>query len=442
MTARNALHLRNVFSNRTACASLRRIASFAFGSALTALALGFASETAHAQGASAPITNPHASESHEGHEGEGANAPDAIPEDIVEQDPTLPPGMISVRTIDGKGLPLPRTEITLAVIESSIAKGESRKKLAKTTDDVGRAQFDGLARGSGMSYRVSVMRDGASFALPPVQLNETSGIRAEIHVYPVTRNIEEATIVTQSATYFEVKDDRVQFEQAFMVYNLGRSAWVPENVVIALPVGHKAVTSQQGPTDVGIDPVEGTGIRLRGTFGPGRHEVQFRWQLPYSGESAVNVEVAMPPHMASSRVVASASQSMTLDVKDFGKTRIDSDGQGQRVLIAEKQLSRDEPLKYLRIALTGVPQTGLPWSATTAACGGSFLLMAGAIAAGFRTKKRVNTSPAESKNLRDRLLAELVALEEGKRSGEIGPKTYQRAYQTIIDELALTLAQT
>lgn len=365
-----------------------------------------------------------------------------IPEDTVKEDPPLPPGSIVIQIVDPSGAPLAQTDVTLGIIENSVAKGENRKRLTGKTDGAGKLRFDGQQTGSITAYRVSVAKSGATFALPPFQLGTQAGVNATLHVYPVTHNIEEAVIVMQSAVYFEVKDDRIQFEQAFMVYNLGKTAWVPQNLMVALPQGHKAVNGQQAMSDVGIDPVEGEGIRVRGTFAPGKHEIQFRWQLPYEGQSNLKIELGLPPHMASSRVIASAAQGMQLDVKDFPSARSDSDGQGQRVLISEKQLTRaDAPLTSLQISVQGIPHTGLPDIAIQAACLAAFAIMSIAIALGFSKRQPKVQTKGQSKSVRERLLAELVALEEARAAGEIGPKTYERMRQGLIDELALTFQQ-
>src|SRR5262249_55157695 len=151
----------------------------------------------------------------------------------------------------------------------------------------------------------------------------------------------------------------IQVQQAFKVYNLGASAWVPKDLVIPLPETFTAFTTQQGMTDVGVDAVPQKGVRLRGTFAPGQHMIEFRWQLPYTGESEVSFDIGMAPHMAAPRVIAPASKDMKLDVPGFPTPQSASDGQGQRALITEKQLRRDEsPLKKVTVTIQGLPTEG------------------------------------------------------------------------------------
>lgn len=355
------------------------------------------------------------------------------PEDGAVDDPSIPAGSIAAHIADADGRPMARTEVTLGILYNSVAKGESRKRVVSMTDDTGRARFDNLDSGSGVAYRVMVLRDGATFSAPPFVLNAKIGSRAVLHVYPVETDIEKTLVVAQSITYTEVKDDRVQIQQAYKIYNFGKSAWLPpSDLVIPLPPKFTAFTAQQGMTDVGVDSVPGKGLKLRGTFAPGQHVIEFRWQLPYNGESDVRFDVGAPPHMAAARVMSPASKNMTLEVPGFPAPQPTSDGQGQRVLITELQLKReDKPVKSIAVAIGGLPTTGPGrWIASLLALGG---LAYGVVLGSKKPTK------GDHKKERERLLADLEALERAHASGDVGPKTYERARRELVDDIARTL---
>jgi hypothetical protein len=279
-----------------------------------------------------------------------------------------------------------------------------------------------------------VLRDGATFSAPPFVLNAKIGARAVLHVYPVETDIEKTLVVVQAITYTEVKDDRVQIQQAYKIYNFGKNAWLPPpDLLIPLPPKYTAFTAQQGMTDVGVDAVADKGIKLRGTFAPGQHVVEFRWQLPYSGESDVRFDVGMPPHMAAARVMSPASKNMTLEVPGFPSPQPTSDGQGQRVLITEMQLKReDKAMKTVTVAIGGLPTTGPGrWIASFLAFSG----LAYGVVLGAQRPSR-----GDRKKERERLLADLEALERAHASGDIGPKTYERARRELVDEIARTIS--
>lgn len=376
--------------------------------------------------------DPHASPHANGAAGHGDGMFQA-PEDGAQEDPSLPVGTLEVHVADPSGKPLPSTTVTVGIVFNSVAKGESRKRVTATTNAAGVARLDHLDTGSAVAYRPTVVTEGATFAVMPFRMPEKTGLRALLHVYPVVESVEEALIVTQSVIYTEVKDDRIQVQQAFKVYNFGKSAWVPRDLVVPLPPEFTAFTNQQGMSDVGVDAVEKKGARIRGTFGPGQHVIEFRWQLPYSGESEVRFDVGMPPHMAASRVIAPASKDMTLDIPGFPPPQSTSDGAGQRVLLTEKQLRKDDPpLRSVGVVIRGLPTEG-PGKIVATLLAGAVLLVG--LVLGSKTPG--GHAPNHE---RQRLLDELEALERANKAGDVGPKTYERARREILDALARTFA--
>jgi hypothetical protein len=396
-----------------------------------------------------PHANPHGAADPHGTDGESDDGDEASPhahgaakqggrpdmfqppEDGVSDDPSLPVGTLDMQIADPDGKPIPGATVTLGILNNSIAKGESRKRVVATANDHGVARFEHLETSSTFAYRPMVITDGATFSAMPFRLSERSGMKGILHVYPVVEEVGTALIVTQSILYSEVKDDRIQVQQAFKIYNFGKSAWVPKDLVIPLPEDFTAFTTQQGMTDIGVDAVPKRGAKIHGTFPPGQHMIEFRWQLPYSGESQVSFDVGMPPNMAASRVIAPASKDMKLDVAGFPPTQSTNDGQGQRALITEKQLRRDEaPLKSVSVSIKGLPTEGPAKIIATllAASGLAFGLVLG-------TKK---PPKRERKIERARLLADLADLERARLAGDVGPKTYEKARRDLLDEIART----
>jgi hypothetical protein len=365
--------------------------------------------------------------------GQGPGGMGEVPEDSVLEDPSLAKGSLELHVMDPTGKPLGKTDVTLGIVYNSVAKGESRKRLARTTDDVGTVRFEGLESGSGVAYRPMVLKDGATFSVTPFQLGQR-GMRALLHVYPVTHDITQTLVVSQSMIYAEVKDDRIQVQQALKIYNFGKNAWVPpSDLVIALPESFTAFATQQAMTDVGADAIPKKGVKIRGTFSPGQHVIEFKWQLPYSGEGEVTFDVGMPPHLAAARVIAPASRGMGMEVDGFEPTKTSTDGMGQRALVTEKQLRRDEPpVNSLKVTIKGLPTEG-PGKviATLLALSG---LVAGLVLGSRKAPAR------DTKRERQQLLAALEGLELGYREGSIGPKTYERARRELIDDIARTFA--
>lgn len=404
---------------------MRRDPKRAASALLLASALAVAG-TAHGQDLDPGEGDPHAGQA-------GMGAPEGPPPDGAAEDPSIPHGSIVVALLDPTGKPVPRTEVSCGVLVSSVAQGEKRIKVTAITDDQGIARFDKLETGLGVAYRVSVMKEGASFAAPPFNMPPSVGMRAKLHVYPVTRDVEQALVVSQGMIFAEVKDDRVQVQQAFRVYNFGKTAWVPDDLVLALPPDFTGFAAQQGMNDISAVAVPKQGVAIRGTFAPGQHVVEFRWQKPYGGDADVRLEAGLFPHVAAMQVVAPASRQMTLEAPGFPPPRPETDGQGQRMLVTAKQLRReDPPMKSVVLTVGGLPTEGPGKLVATlvATCAVAMGLVLGT------RKPAPRKSDVEAE--RTRILEALAALEAAHREGGVGPKTYERGRRELLDELART----
>jgi len=360
------------------------------------------------------------------------------PEDVEQEDPTLPAGSIAVDLRDPDDRPVLHELVTLGILINSVAKGDTRKHLQGTTDDRGRAVFTNLETASNIAYRVSVGYQGGAFAATPFQLQQAKAMHVVLHVYPVTRDIQQTLIVSEATVAAEIRDDRIQVEEVLTVYNLGRRAWQPEDVRMALPDGFTAFNAQASMSDQGVDDVDGA-AKLRGTFPPGQHAVDFRWQLPWSGDKDVDFEVGLPPHVAMAHVMMPATSDIKLSAGGFPAPEARRDAQGQSFLVTERRLRpEDAKLTSISVGIHDLPTPGPGRLLATflAAC----CVVVG-LALAFRARNAPRTSPAGSELGRDGLLAELAALQGARARGEVGPKTYERARRELIDALARTLIE-
>ncbi len=206
-----------------------------------------------------------------------------------------------------------------------------------------------------------VTRSGpAEYGSDPIQLKNDTGVSVLLHVYPVTRDIDEAQIGSRGYVYVETRDDVFQFEVLFKVFNVGALTWVPSDVVMALPAGFKAFKAVDAMSgDARFELAPDRGARLLGTISPGEHDVSFRFQLARDEQDGASFRVGVPPHVAELRVIALAAPSMQLDVDGFERPRVDATQDGQRVLVTRRLLQRGEPeLTNAAITLSGIPTPG------------------------------------------------------------------------------------
>jgi hypothetical protein len=395
------------------------------------LALTVAGAAFSQSGGAIDGSNPH------GRAAGGGGAPGVFqpPEDTEQADATMAPGSIVVDLRDADDRPIAREVVTLGVLTNSIAKGDSRRHVQMPTDERGRSLFTDLDTASNIAYRVSAGYQGGSFAAAPFQLQQAKAMRVVLHVYPVTRDIRAAVIVCEATLALELRDDRVQVEQALTFYNLGRIAWQPDDVHMLLPEGFTAFDAQTTMSDQGVDQ-GGGGAKLRGTFAPGRHAVQFRFQVPWSGDKDVDFEMGLPPHVAIARVMMPATAQIKLAATGFPAAEVRRDAQGQGFLLTERRLRPDDaPLTVLSVGLHDLPSPGPGRLVATllAACGVGVGLV---FSARKGQRPRVVGGPKAARNA---LLEELAELERARAAGDVGPRSYERARRELLDALARTL---
>jgi hypothetical protein len=356
------------------------------------------------------------------------------PEDTNVPDATLAPGTIIVDLRDADDRPVSSETVTLGMMINSIAKGDSRKHLQIVTDGSGRAVFGGLETASNIAYRVSCGYQGGAFAASPFQLQQVKAMRVTLHVYPVVRDIRDARVVCETTLATEVRDERIMVEQVIAVYNVGKSAWQPDGVTMALPEGYTAFNTQASMSDQGVDDASGS-AKLRGTFPPGRNTVDFRWQLPWSGDKDVDFDVGLPPHAAIVRVMMPAAAGIKLAPVGFPPPEVRQDGQGQSFLVTERRSRPDEGrLASVTVGIHDIPVAGEGRTIATVLAAGGVAL--GLALATSRRKRRGSPAPSGA---REELLQELAELEQAHAAGDVGPHTYERTRRELIDSLARLL---
>jgi len=376
--------------------------------------------------------NPHA------HAGGGNAAPPGMfepPPDTEDPDLGSPPGTITVDLRDADDTPLAGEELTLGILVNSVAKGDSRKHQQASTDARGRAVFSNLETASNIAYRVSSGYQGGAFAATPFQLQQARAMHVVLHVYPVVHDIQQALVVAEATVACEMREDRLQVEEALTIYNLGRTAWQPLDAHMTLPEGFTAFNAQASMSDQGVDDDKGR-ARLHGTFPPGRHAVEFRWQLPWSGDKDVDFEVGMPPHVAIARVMMPATADIKLAASGFPPAEVRHDQQGQSFLVSERRLRPDEAkLTSLAIGIHDLPTQG-PGRLLASLVAFATVILGFVVAFAGRRPQ----TPGEQLSSRDAILQELAELERAHTTGDVGPRTYERARRELIAALARALA--
>jgi hypothetical protein len=372
-----------------------------------------------------------------GHPPVGAAAPAAPEQDAVVPAPHLPPGTIQLKLVDAQGRPLPNAEARLSINFQKISEGEQRTEQRAKTDDAGLATFSGLTASSDFSYRLTTKSGPAEYASEPIQLKPDMGMSVLLHVYPVTRDINQASVGARGFIYVETRADVFQFEVLFRVFNMGTVTWVPSDALMSLPAGFKAFKAGESMSDVRFEESPGRGAKLAGTFSPGQHNVSFRFQLPREEESSASFRFGLPPHTAEIRFIAEAAPTMDLDIDGFERPQVDVNQNGQRVVVTRHVAQRGQPpLESFNVVLSGIPTPGSGrWIAALIAASLAVLGFA-AFRGKLGRETLVELQERDADRAQQVLLDELVELTRAKREERIGPSTFESARRTLVEALA------
>jgi hypothetical protein len=339
---------------------------------------------------------------------------------------------------DGDDRPMPHARVTLTVLRSTVAKGDSSDQSARETDEAGSARFDGLARGSGYSYRLSTARDAATYMLGPFPLTEKGGKRAILHSFEASGALDNhMLVVMRAAIAVSLREDALQVEQLISVINIGRTAWLAD-MALELPKGFKAFNRPDPTDDARIEEAPG-GAAIRGTFPPGERDLDFRYQVPLEGDGSQGLHLRLPQRVTQTRVIAEASRSMGLEVSGFPAARRVTGRDGKRLLITDLAARAQGEASTIDVTLTGLPTRGPGrWIAVLLAV----VALGGGIA--YSVQSSIGPLDADARqdlaDAREALLDEIVALERAHKSGEVGPKTYARVRTSLLDALARIVA--
>jgi hypothetical protein len=365
-----------------------------------------------------------------------------IAKDTVDAAPDLPPGAIDVRVADASGSPLPNVPVRLGLMRQDVATGNSKQERTATTDATGLATFRGLPTGTDYSYRATIDRGLGVFASDPFRLDERTGQRALVHVYPVTRDIRQALVGMRGVVYVEPREDIFHIETTIQVLNISAVAWVPDRVRIELPPGAKAFRANESMHDARVERDPSGAVGLLGTFSPGEHELTFQYQLDNPHEPSQHFRMGLPPHVAELRVYAEGPRGMQLSVSGFPPPERTTAQNGSHLLVTGRRATRGEdPLDDVDVSLDNlpVPSQGR-WYAAFLALG----VVAFGVWNGFtgrRAKAKSLARRAELDEAEGLVLDELVALERLQREGQIGPRAYTEVRGELLDVLSRLAAR-
>lgn len=358
----------------------------------------------------------------------------------MSDDASLPPGSVIFAVHNAAGQPVAGAELIFQITRKTVAEGESRSERTLRTGPDGTARLDGLSLGSDFIYQARAKYSSVEYGSPAFQLPPMAGKRVSIQVYDATADIDAPPVGVDAFIALEPREEFLQVEQMFRFVNPGQQTWLAREIIVPLEHGYRAFAADDDQGDIRISNVEGRGFRITGFARPGVTEASFRYQIPYSGSDTARFTSLMPPRVAHVRVISAAAGQMRMRVEGMPEPQLMRGNEGQRMLVTDRYVSAgDNQLDLASISIHGLPTPGpARWYAVAIAAGA--VLVGLFLASKPASLENEADDRADAQRARRLLLEELAALEEGRKSGEIGPKTYEHARRNLIDSLARLIA--
>jgi hypothetical protein len=354
--------------------------------------------------------------------------------------PELETGMVSVRVV--------RERMGNNVTNHPVTLAGPGQRLDANTDAQGRATFGDVPPGTRVVVQTVVA--GETLQSEPFTIPASGGVRialiAGLAAAAARERLEREQAAQQPArqgivvfggesrVILEFQDDNLQVFYLLDIVNNARTPIdIGEPLFIVLPEAAAGAGALEGSSTLAV--VQGDRIRINGPFPPGVTQVQVGYRLPYSGDTTV-VSQQWPAAVEQVFVAAEKVGNLQIASPQFQQQQ-EANAGGAPFLMATG--GRINAGGSLTLTLTGLPHRNTMVRDVGVAVG-VLILVAGFWAALTGPRAR-NTRMEELKRRKDKLFADLVALEEDHRHQRVDERRYASRRQTLVSQLERVMGE-
>jgi len=347
----------------------------------------------------------------------------------------LPPGTVTVRVVRGM--------ITNVIPNQEVELSGGPSVMKAKTNDAGRAEFTGLAPGTTVKAMAVVngeRLESQEFTVPSnggtrVALVATDAGAQKMAQAPA----QPGTVVfgPQSRFVFEMGDEALNIFMLLEVVNGAKTPVQPlQPLVLTLPADAQGAGVMEGSAPNAV--LTGKQLRINGAFAPGSTLVQASFSLPIDGAS-LTWEQRLPAALDQLSIMAQKVGDMQLQSPQVADHR-DMPVQGEMFIVAKGPgIAAGQPFS---LTFTGLPHHAT-WPRNLALVLAVVVLGAGGWAS-TRPTKPAAEEQARRKRLgtrRERLFAELTAIEQQHRDHSIDPERYAARRKELVAALERVYAE-
>ncbi len=329
-----------------------------------------------------------------------------------------PKGTLVLTLLTEGGRPIPEKEVRLG----QVGGDNSVRVLRATSDAAGMARFEGLATGAGAAYAAVIEHDGMRLGTDGFRMSDETGMRGEIR--SLGRTGDPSVLRLDGRSMFLViapMEGAVHLGASFVFKNNSDKVFDPgpDGLLIPLPKG--VGSARPGGQGAPVEFKTGEGMIMRAPVSPNRAALVAtvaEFQFVVATEDAPALELRQPLPFGLERPVVVLPASSGLSVEAPGMTsrpdRKTADGE----TVKEYELPPIEPGGTLLLAISGFPTRKRPGQAFTAVL--CLLLLAAGVVASRRPREGTAAAKSKLVERREKLFAELMALERERRQAAKG----------------------
>lgn len=340
----------------------------------------------------------------------------------------LPSGHVSVRLIRG--------QLSNNIQGHPVEVHAGGKVVTTKTDENGRAEFSGIAAGTGA--RAVAVVDGERLESQEFPWPSDNGIRlmlvatapASTGPAPVFQPVPGTVVLGgQTQVIIDPGDDGLQ---VYYVLDIQNSARAPVNPTTAfaldVPTGAQSTTVLEGAPQA---VARGDRVTVTGPFPPGQTTVQVAYQMPFdSGE--VSLQQTMPVSTSGLTIILKKTSALTLTSPQLAAVG-DREFEGQQYIIGQGQSIPAGGV--LSLTVSGLPHHS-PVPRRVAIALAVLIIGGGFWAAAKRPARDAVAGRAQQLTTkREKLFGELVRLEQQKRAGQLDAARYADKRASLIGQL-------
>jgi hypothetical protein len=354
----------------------------------------------------------------------------------------LAPGTVTVRVVRGS--------MANAVAGQTVELSGGPSPMTAKTNDSGRAEFTALRPGT--RVKATTVVDGERLESQEFAVPATGGIRVALVVTDpeIEKRAEQDRQLAQAPAQpgLVVFGDRTRFVfemgeealNAFAILEIVNTARVPVQppgpLVVELPEASQGAGILEGSSPQGV--IEGKQVRISGPFAPGSTLVQVGYSLPFSG-GTLTIDQKLPAALTQLSVMAQKVGDLRLESPQIGEHR-DMPLQDITFIVAKGQgLKAGDTLS---LTFKGLPHQ--PVWPRNVALALALLILAGGAYGSTRAGRPAAADEGRRSRLeakRDRLFAELTAIEEQYRAQAIDPQRYATRRRELVAALERVYAE-